>query len=234
MLCEAANLIFVDITHHIKPYDIVAAAYALRHAYRSFPEGSVHVVAVDNHYQRQTEYIIAQHEGHFFVAPDNGVLTLIFDGLPSDAAFRLPFPALPSAFPLKDVFAKTVGYLFKNKSLSEIGAPAHDLILRITLQPVVTNTFIRGSVIHIDNYENVVINISKKMFEQAVQNKPFELYFKRNYPITQLSESYHDVAIGEPLCIFNAAGLLEIAVNMGMAASLLSLSLDDTVQIIFE
>ena len=234
MLCEAENLIFIDITHHIKPYDIVAAAYALRHAYRSFPQGTVHVIAVDNHYQQQTEYVIAQHEGHYFVAPDNGVLTLIFDGLPSDAAYRLPFPSAPSAFPLKDVFAKAIGYLFKNQALTDIGAPAHDLMQRITLQPVVTNTFIRCSVIHIDNYENVVINLSKKSFEQAVQERSFELYFKRNYPITKLSETYHDVAIGETLCLFNAAGLLEIAVNMGRAASLLSLNLDDTIQIIFE
>ncbi|MEY4927126.1 MAG: hypothetical protein RI894_1562 [Bacteroidota bacterium] len=234
MLCEVNSLTFVDITHYIKPYDIVAAAYILRHAYKSFPAETVHIIAVDNHYQQQTEYIIAQHEGHYFIAPDNGILTLIFDGLPSDAAYRLPFPSQLSAFPLKDVYAKAISYFFKNKSITQIGPPAHDLVQRITLQPVVTSNFIRGSVIHIDNYENVVVNITEKTFTQAIQTKPFELYFKRNYPITKLSESYHDVAIGETLCLFNAAGLLEIAVNMGRAATLLSLNLDDTIQLIFE
>ncbi len=234
MLCEVNSLIFVDITHHIKPYDIVTAAYTLRHAYKSFPLETVHIITVDNCYHQQTEYIIAQHEGHYFIAPDNGILTLIFDGLPSDAAYRLLLPSELSAFPLKDVYAKAISYLYKHQSLSEIGAPAHDLVQRITLQPVVTSSFIRGSVIHIDNYENVVVNINKKTFIQAIQNKPFELYFKRNYPITKLSESYYDVAIGETLCLFNAASLLEIAVNMGRAATLLSLNLDDTIQIIFE
>ena len=234
LLSEVSSLVLVDITHDIAPYDIVAAAYVVRHAYPSFPPNTVHLITVDNCYQQQTEYVIAQHNGHYFIAPDNGVLTLIFDGLPSDAAYRLSFPATAAAFPLNRVFAKAIAYLTAHGSLDGIGAPAHDLQERITLQPVVTNTFIRGLVIHVDTYENVVINITKKTFEQAVKEKPFELYFKRNYPITGLSEHYHDVAIGETLCLFNAAGLLEIAVNMGKAASLLSLSLDDTVQIIFE
>ena len=104
---------------------------------------------------------------------------------------------------------------------------------RITLQPVTSKSQIRGSIIHIDNYENAIVNISRELFEQLSKKRTFSLYFKRYNPITQLSEQYYDVAIGDILCLFNSAGYLEIAVHMGKAATLLGLKIDDTVQIDF-
>ena len=92
---------------------------------------------------------------------------------------------------------------------------------------------IRGSVIYVDHYENVIVNVQKELFERVRNGRHFQLFFKRHDPITQLSRQYHDVSIGETLCLFNDAGYLTIAINMGKAASLLGLKLDDMVQIDF-
>jgi hypothetical protein len=89
-------------------------------------------------------------------------------------------------------------------------------------------------VIHVDNFENVVVNIRREIFESAANGRPFSLYFKRNDPITQLSGNYCDVAVGEQLCLFNVAGFLEIAVNMGRAATLFGLKVEDVVEVVFD
>ncbi|MFM8373329.1 MAG: SAM hydroxide adenosyltransferase, partial [Bacteroidota bacterium] len=116
----------------------------------------------------------------------------------------------------------------------ELGSYPPPIIERISLQPVILSDRIRGTVIHIDHFDNVVVNIRRELFDEIVQGRPFSLYFKRNDPITALSGNYCDVAVGEQLCLFNTAGFLEIAINMGRAATLLGLKSDDTVEVVFE
>ena len=87
--------------------------------------------------------------------------------------------------------------------------------------------------IYIDNYENAIVNIDRTLFEKVGRNRPFSLYFKRNDPITRLSEDYSDVPVGETLCLFNPSAYLVIAINMGKASSMLGLKVEDTVQIDF-
>ncbi|GIV31048.1 MAG: hypothetical protein KatS3mg029_0399 [Saprospiraceae bacterium] len=136
-------------------------------------------------------------------------------------------------FPLRQVFCHAARHILEGKPFKEIGLPAPDYEQRIALHPVTSATEIRGMVIHIDQYENVITNIRKDLFEQMCQGRRFEVHFKRHTPLTTLSRTYHDVPPGEPLCFFNVAGLLEIAVNMGKAASLLGIQPDDMVRITF-
>jgi len=108
------------------------------------------------------------------------------------------------------------------------------LVERIGLRPVTTRSRIRGTVLHIDHFGNVQVNIREETFRRVGQGRPFALFFKRHDPITALSRHYTDVPVGEPLCLFNSAGFLEIAVNMGRAATLFGLKEDDFVEIIFD
>ena len=86
---------------------------------------------------------------------------------------------------------------------------------------------------YIDQFDNVILNITRTLFDEVGRGRSFELFFKRHDPITVLSTDFHDVAVGGTLCRFNSAHLLEIAINMGKAASLLGLRVEDTVQIDF-
>ena len=108
------------------------------------------------------------------------------------------------------------------------------MVQRITFQPVISPNRIRGAVIYIDQYENVISNISRELFERIGKNREFELYFKRHDPILKLSRNYFDVAVGETLCLINSAEYLELAINMGKASSMLGLKLEDTIQIDFK
>ena len=138
-----------------------------------------------------------------------------------------------ASFSQEAIFSHAVGHLVSGKPFVELGLPAKNLTERLTLHPVISTNMIRGSVIFIDRFENVVLNIKKGLFERTRNGRNFSLYFKRNEPITQLNEYYYDVPVGETLCLFNASDFLEIAINMGKASSLLGLKLDDTVEIRF-
>lgn len=230
-VCPEAHLI--DISHAIKPFDIVQAALVVRNACPEFPEGSVHIVAVNCVYDTHFRFLAARSEGHFFLAPDNGLLTLLFEQLP-EADVRVLTDSDPAHFPGKNAFSTAVAHLATGQPFEEIGPQAGPLTERIGLRPVITPTRIRGTVIHIDNFENALVNIGRETFELTAQGRPFSLFFKRNDPISRLSQRYCDVPVGEPLCLFNSAGLLEIAVNMGRAATLLGLKVEDVVELVFE
>lgn len=232
MLRRRDDLRLIDVSHQIPEFDIIRAAFTVKNVWPSFPEGSIHVVAVNNFYDRDFRFLALQRAGHFFLAPDNGVLSLIFHDLRADEVRVLDFPT-GSPFPLSDLFADATAHLALGLDFEKIGAPAEAISQRITLQPVTLPNHIRGAVIHVDHFENVVLNVSRELFEKVGNGRGFSLFYKRNDPITCLSNNYCDVPIGEPLCLFNSAGLLEIAIHMGRAASLLGLKPEDVVQLDF-
>jgi hypothetical protein len=233
LLRRSPSLYLVDISHDITPFDIVRAAFVLANVWQEFPEGTIHLIGVNCVYQPDYRFVAARHSRHYFIAPDNGVLSLLFPQL--DQASLRNLPANPSEhFAVKNLFAEAVAYLAEGNPFETIGEHAAPLLERISIQPVITPVQIRGTVIHIDNFENVVVNIRREVFENAANGRSFSLYFKRNDPITQLSGNYCDVAMGEQLCLFNAAGFLEIAVNMGRAATLLGLKVEDVIEVVFD
>lgn len=223
----------VDISHNIKPFDIVQGAFVIRNAWTEFPPGSIHLIGVNCVYDPKFRFLIARKDGHFFLAPDNGLLTLLFEQLPEADIRELPAPA-GQHFPVKQSFADAVGYLTSGKPFEALGSPAGPILERISLQAVIMPGRIRGTIIQVDNFENAVINIRRDVFEKNANGRAFSLFFKRNDPITRLCNNYCDVPVGEPLCLFNSAGFLEIAVNMGKAATLLGLKTEDVVEVVFE
>lgn len=232
MLREFSELRLVDITHTVNNYDIVQAAFIFRNAWASFPKGTIHLISVNDYAIEKPRFLVAAHHGHYFVAPDNGLFTLIFGDDQPKAFHELKYRE-DRLLNLEEVYAYAAGFLGRGRPVIEIGPPAEGIVQRITLQPVISHSQIRGSVIFIDNYENAITNVSKALFEQVSGGRDFQLFFKRHDPICQLSQYYNEVDIGEPLCLFNSAGLLEVAINMGRAGSLLSLKVEDTVQIDF-
>ena len=233
LLRRIPTLNLIDITHDIEPFDIVRGAFVVANIWREFPEGTIHLMGVNCVYQPEFRFVAARHHGHFFLAPDNGILSLLFPNLEQTVLRNLPADPLEH-FAVKNVFANAVEHLAGGKPFEELGEYAPPLLERISIQPVITPLQIRGTVIHVDNFENVVVNIRREIFENAANGRTFSLFFKRNDPITQLSGNYCDVAVGEQLCLFNTAGYLEIAVNMGRAATLFGLKVEDVVEIVFD
>ena len=227
LLSANPDLTIIDVSHEIQQFDTVQAAFVLKHAYPSFPYGSIHVAIVNNRPKEQ-DLLCFIHEGHYFLIPDNGMATLLFNKV--DEGYVVPSKGETS---WKDRVAASVARIASGDHPEAFCQPKRDFIERIHLTPVVTSEYIRGTAIYIDHYENVVFNISRELFDSVCDGRQFELYYKRHDPITRIHAKYYDVPVGEVLCRFNDLGFLELAINMGQAASLLGIKVDDMVQIHF-
>lgn len=235
ILKAAPTAQLVDISHAVEPFEIVQAALIARNVWPEFTPGTIHLMAVNCVYQSCPRFVAVRHEGHYFLAPDNGLLTLLLGDIPVSDVRLLPTDESNAHFAVKTVFAQAVGHLAGEGSFESLGMPLEEpLLRRISLRAVMNADQIRGTVVHIDHFENVVLNIDQETFEKTAKDRPFSLYFKRNDPIITLSKNYCDVPVGEPLCLFNSAGLLEIAVNFGKAATLFGLKKEDVVEVVFE
>ena len=232
ILTKNPTVQIIDVSHAIQTFDIVQAAYILKNAFHHFPHGSVHILSVNNYHETLNPYLVFEKDGHYFIGPDNGIFTLVFDSLDVPVFKIESHRILGSKF--KNCLADIIFKLNNGMGLGEIGNPTTSFLQRIQMNPVTSTTHIRGHIIHIDNYENVIVNIDRSLFEKIRAGRNFAIYFKRFDPIKRISEHYHEVPVGDTLCLFNSSGYLEIAINMGKAASLLGLKMEESIQIDFE
>lgn len=228
------NVNIIDITHNISAFNIPQAAFVLKNAFPYFPKGTVHLIGINSVFDEKTKYLAVNYKGHYFVGSDNGVFSLIFDEHPSEIVELSIMQDLKFLhFPLTDIFAKAACHLAAGGKMKEIGIPVDELEEKVHLQPVIEHNVIKGSVIYIDSFQNVITNISKDLFSKIQQNRDFMLYFRKNESISQLSWHYNEVPEGEKLCLFGISNYLEIAINKGNASGLLGLHLGDIVRVEF-
>lgn len=224
----------IDISHNIKPFDIEQAAFVIKNSYKNFPKETIHIIGVGTEESDKYSHTVISHEGHYFIGTDSGVFSMIFDKTP-EKIFELDIPQDSDHFTFssRDRFVKAAVHIAKGKKLEEFGNKKESLIEKILFRPVVENNLIKGLVIYIDEYENIITNINEKLFKEIGKNKKFSIMF-RGESVNKIHYSYNDVSIGEIVAIFNSINLLEIALNQGNASSLLGLSVDDSVMIEFE
>ncbi len=221
----------VDINHNIKHYDIVEGAFFIENAYSHFPKGTIHLGAVNVYHSANDTVIAFKHDGHFFIGPNNGLFSLVFK---QDVHLDVYSITRDDSMPfVMDVFAHAIAAIGHGLPLEDIGTPTENFIQKIGIQPVKTSSQIRATIIHIDQYGNVIVNLKRDTFDQIRQNRRYKIYYKSKDPITHLSKHYGNVSINEALAYFNASDYLEIAVNMGNAHELLNLRKHETIQIDF-
>jgi len=225
----------VDITNCVAAYNIQQAAFILKNSFHYFPEDTVHLIGIDTVFNTGTRYLAVKYRNHYFVGADIGIFSLMFEKDPDEIVEINIMQDLKFLhFPLADIFVKAACHLAKGGTLTEIGIAVSDIDKKMNLQPVVEKSLIKGVVIYIDSFQNVITNITKEFFNKVQQNRRFTLSFKRNETISQLSWHYNEVPEGEKLCLFGISDHLEIAINKGNAAGLLGLNLGDSVIIDFE
>jgi S-adenosylmethionine hydrolase len=232
-LLPTANI--VDITNSVAAYNIQQAAFILKNSFYYFPDATVHLIGIDTVFNTDTKYLAINYKNHYFVGADNGIFSLMFDSVPEEIVEINIIQDLKFLhFPLADIFVKAACHLAEGGKMTEIGIPVTGIEKKMNLQPIVEKNLIKGAVIYIDSFQNVITNITKEFFSTVQQGRRFMLSFKRNETIGHLSWHYNEVPEGEKLCLFGISDHLEIAINKGNAAGLLGLTLGDTVVIDFE
>ncbi|MGB5007550.1 MAG: SAM-dependent chlorinase/fluorinase [Ferruginibacter sp.] len=214
----------IDITHNISPFNYPQAAYVCRSAIRNFPAGTFHLILVNLFDERPEHMLLAEHHGQFIGCADNGLLTMILEEIPQKVvSLALDKTQQKNTIYCTTVFARAFSELQNGKTIEETGDAGISIHVKNPLRPMLGNDFIEGQIIFIDNFENVIVNISKDEFEEQRKGRSFKIIFKRDEVIDRISETYADVNEGEKLALFNSAGHLEIAINKGNAAGLLGL-----------
>lgn len=251
ILSEYPEASIIDISHYIDPFNTVEASYIIGASYASFPKGTVHLVGVDMEFNKENQHIVMQWNNHYFIAADNGILSMLSQKIVPQKIVAINIhDRLPNEATDLDVFVKVACHIAKGGLLNVIGKEIKAIKQVTDLQAVVANDgdSIKGYVIYIDHFGNVVTNISKKQFLEVAKGRPYEIVLRTkniktilpNYSAIASSDKYPIKNYeGEKLALFNEAGFLEIAVfrsnplNVGSANSLLGLNYRDSITIKF-
>lgn len=224
LLQGEGNFTIIDISHQLPPFNYPQAAYVCRNAIKNFSAGTFHLILVNLFDEKPEHMLLAQHNGHVIGCADNGLLTMILEEAPQKVvALALDKAQQKNTIYCLSIFTKAFNEFLKGKKIEELGDPNVSIRVKNPLRPLLGNNWIEGQIIFIDNFENVIVNISKEEFEEQRKGRSFKIVFKRDEVIDKISETYADVNEGEKLALFNSAGYLEIAINKGNAAGLFGL-----------
>ncbi len=226
ILSIASNVQIVDLTHEVPPHDILEAGFMLRSCYSYFPTRTIHVVVVDPTVGSERKPIIVATDNYYFIAPDNGVLSLVYDVEPVStvveiAAEHLRMPEVSNTFHGRDIFAPAAAWIARGTDILNFGNPVEEYTkLTLPKARVVGDALIKGSVIHVDRFGNLITNISRDDYNAAREKVPgnaFKVMIAKQ-EIVGLKEYYSQVPKGELLALFGSTNLLEISQNQGSAA----------------
>lgn len=231
----------VDICHSVQPFDVLDGALTIAQTYRYFPSDTIHVVVVDPGVGSERRPILVTAEKHMFIAPDNGVLSMVYEReerisvrhITSEHYFLQPVSA---TFHGRDVFARVAGYLSKGMEVGKFGEEISDYVRFAAPKPKAINErMLRGVVLKVDKFGNIITNITPQDAAALFgsQTPPFKLMVGPT-EITRMSRSYSEGAPGEPFAIVGSMGFLEVAVNRGSAAQTLSAQKGTEVGLILE
>ena len=214
----------IDITHNIAPFNSPQAAYVCRSALKNFPDFTYHIILVNLFETKPDQLLLAFHHDQYLLCADNGLITMILEEKP-EIVIGIPLDksADRNTIYCARIMGRVIKQLSEGISLEKIGIADAEYLQKNPLRPTLGENWIDGQIIFIDNFENVVVNITRKQFDENRKGRNYRIAFKANDYIDRISETYADVPEGYKLALFNSAGYLEIALNKGNAAGLFGL-----------
>ncbi|RXM39239.1 hypothetical protein BOQ62_12995 [Chryseobacterium sp. CH21] len=241
----------IDITHDIQAFNLIQTSYIVRNAYKYFPKGSIHILSVDSFYHKSRRNIIYKADGSYFLAADNGLLSLIFFDIKPEAIYELTlnnrFDDVID-FTSTDIFVPAAVHL-ANGGLPEVIGRKIQSAKQLMFPRAVYNEsegMIIGEVTYIDNFGNIISNINKDFFENISKGyNGFTIKF-RNLSLSRVFSSHTEVVSdweretefhGQSAAIFNDSQLLELTIYKGSkkngAKSLFGLNVGENIYIEF-
>jgi S-adenosylmethionine hydrolase len=214
----------VDITHKVSPFNYPQASYICRNAIKNFPEFTYHIILVNLFESKPEQLLFAFYKDQYVICADNGLLSMILEDKPEMVVgVSLEKTAIKNTLYCIDVAARAITQLANGEPVQNIGVADPSYIEKLPLRPTFGEDWMEGQIIFIDNFENVIVNITQDQFESQRKGRRFKIVFRRDEMIERISGSYADVPHGEMLVLFNSAGYMEIAINKGNAAGLFGL-----------
>jgi S-adenosylmethionine hydrolase len=219
------DLRIVDLCHQIPAHDVIGGAFALGSSYQEFPPGTVFLTVVDPGVGSARAGLVAMTDRYAFVAPDNGLLGLVFRDSPETACYRIENPRyfrfpVSRTFHARDIFAPVAAQLSLGLAPGEVG-PIHRNPAGLAYpEPFLDAGRLTGQVVHIDRFGNMVTNLDVLTIRRVFGKERVTVRIKgMDLPVLEI---YAQAAEGQPLALVGSSGFLEISVNRGDASRLLN------------
>ena len=249
---ELKDVRIVDISHHVTPFGITEAAYILKNSYQNFPNNTIHIIGVDSEISVENKPIAIELDNQFFICCDNGIISMITNEIKPDKIVEITIHnKVDNKFSILDAFVRVACHIARGRMLEVIGKQIEEIKKLYEIQPLVNaeENKIVGSIIYIDNFGNVISNISEKTFNNVGKGREFEVV-ARNYTFKTIYKKYNDIVDysipadkrqddGKKLAIFNSENFLEISMyrsnlkTVGGESSLLGLNYRDNITVSF-
>ena len=227
------DVTIIDVTHQIQAYNLLQTAYIVRNAYGYFPKGTVHIISVDSFYNKNRKCILYKADDHYFIAADNGLLSLIFYDIKPEEVYEITLNNRfddEVNFTSTDIFAPVAVHL-QNGGLPEVIGRKFKTPKQLSFPRAVFNEsekMLIGEIMYIDNFGNVVSNISKKNFDKSCVGFNSYIVKFRNLALSRVHDQYTDLVHdwtkeqefhGKAAAVFNDVGLLELTIYKGNSES---------------
>jgi S-adenosyl-L-methionine hydrolase (adenosine-forming) len=229
----------VDLSHQITTHDIFDGAFLIAQSYRYFPPGTIHLVVVDPGVGSNRRPILATTAHHKFVAPDNGVLSLVYNceesvevrHLTADQYFLEP---VSNTFHGRDIFSPVAGWLSKGVEVDRFGGRITDYVRLAVPRPLRSpEGSVTGAILKVDRFGNLITNLTPQDIPELFSEKRSSFTIVINQQtIARLSTSYSGGKPSEPFAILGSSGYLEVCINQGSAATVLKASRGDEVRFV--
>jgi S-adenosylmethionine hydrolase len=224
----------IDISHGVQPYEIADGAFTIAQAYRYFPKKTIHVVVVDPGVGTARRPLLAEMGGQFFIAPDNGVLSMVFARehpkvrhITNERYFLHP---LSRTFHGRDVFSPVAAHLAAGIQPAQLGKRIDDYLLAAFGEPTQTGEHTwSGAVLKADHFGNLATNFHIDQFP-SIRTHAFSLTVG-SQAITRLALTFSDCAPGELFVVIGSSGYLEVAIRQGSAAGALGCSAGSQIEL---
>jgi len=247
---ELENPKIIDISHEISPFNIIEGAYVIKNAYKNFPRGSIHIIDIDSEENPDQCHLVVNMDEHFFICADNGITSLISSHIKPTNIFKIN---INNSFTSTSIntFVKVASHIYRGGHLNLIGTEIENIKELIDLKIIEkSKNEILCSVIYIDNYGNIITNITKDYFEKFSMSRKVRIN-ARNVKFNKIFNSYSEAVDfsrekkyreedGKKIALFNSSGYLELSiyksnpVTSGGANSLFGLGYGDTISIVFD
>jgi len=240
LLGIAPDARIVDISHSVQAFDVLDGALTISQAYSYFPSGTVHMVIVDPGVGSARRPILATTERHHFVAPDNGVLSLMYAreerlSVRHVTAEHYYLQPVSNTFHARDIFSPIAAYLAKGVDPDRFGSEITDFVRFAAPRPKAVDGMLRGVILKVDRFGNLITNVTAQDAPALFgANPPAFKILAGKREITEIHAAYADGAPGEVFAILNSMGYLEIAANRTAATQLLGIGKGGEVNVVLE
>ncbi len=235
-ICPETTL--VDISHDVPPHDVLTASLELAACYKYFPAGTIFLAVVDPGVGSSRRPLAAEAGDYRFVAPDNGVLSAVFKELPPRRVVELTErrfgrPTVSRTFEGRDRFAPAAGWLAKGTDLKALGRGLTDYVRLAIPDAVASETEVRGEVLRVDRFGNLITNIDRRAFDRLgrLGEVPLEIHAGAHL-VGRMVTTYSEIGPDEVCSLFGSTDHLEIAANAASAADTLHLGRGAAVSVI--